>query len=46
MDEHQYIGGNFSAKPAGIFMSCELVTFRIDLLPGGDLPGWRITEHH
>jgi hypothetical protein len=46
MDEHQYIGGNLSAKPAGIFMSCELVTFRIDLLPASDLPGRRITEHH
>jgi hypothetical protein len=39
MDEHQYIGGNLSAKPAGIFMSCELVSFRIDLLPGSDLSG-------
>jgi hypothetical protein len=38
MDQHQHIGGNLSAKPAGIFMSCELVSFRIDLLSGSDLP--------
>jgi hypothetical protein len=46
MDEYQYIGDNLSANQTVIFMSCELVTFRIDLLPGSDMPGRRITEHH